>query len=224
MTADYSGQNYCGLSLKWNYAAGYVDMAMPKFVEKALRKLQHIQLNKPQHQPHKHISPIFGHQEQFTTPPDESPYLTPTETRYIQSIVGSLLYYARAVDPTILHTINELELSQAQPRENTRVKTKQLLDYLYTHKFATLKYKSSDMCIHVDSNTAYLVEPRGNSRIAGYDYLSSKYKPKEDTINPTPTFNEPVHVEFKLLKHGVSSSTEAEIGGIYANCQTAIIL
>ena len=138
--------------------------------------------------------------------------------------MGSFLYYARAVDPTILPTINELGLSQAQPTENTRVKAKQLVDYLYTHKFATLRYKSSDICLHVDSDAAYLVAPGAKSRIAGYYYLSSKYKPTEDTINPTPTLNAPAHVECRLLKHVVSSSAEAETGGIYANCQTAIPL
>ena len=224
VTTDYSGKNYCGLSLNWDYDAGHVDVAMPKFVEKALQKLQHIPPKKPQHQPHKHISPIFGQQQQFTTPPDETPYLTPKETRYIQSIVGSFLYYARAVDPTILPTINELGLSQAKPTENTRVKANQLLDYLYTHKFATLRYKASDMCLHVDSDAAYLVAPGAKSRIAGYYYLSSRYTPTDSTINPTPPLNAPVHVECKLLKHVVSSSAEAETGGIYANCQTSIPL
>ena len=84
---------------------------MPKFVEKTLQKLQHIPPQKPQHQPHKHVAPIYGQQQQFTALIDESSYLPAKETRYIQSIVGSFLYYARAVDPTILPTIDELGLS-----------------------------------------------------------------------------------------------------------------
>ena len=31
VAADYSGYKYCGLFLKWNYVAGYVDVAMPFF-------------------------------------------------------------------------------------------------------------------------------------------------------------------------------------------------
>ena len=195
---------------------------MPKFVEKALQKLQHSPPTKPQHQPHKNVAPIYGQQQQFTAPLDESPLLTDRETRHIQSIVGSFLYYARAVDPTILPTINELGLSQSKPTENTRIKANQLLDYLYTHKFSTLRYKASDMCLHIDSDAAYLVAPGAKSRIAGYYYLRSAYKPTSDSIEPKPPLNAPVHVECRLLKHVVSSSAEAETGGIYANCQAAI--
>ena len=36
--------------------------------------------------------------------------------------------------------------------------------------------------------------------------------------------NASVHVEYILLKYVVSSSAEAETGGIYANCQTEIPL
>ena len=39
VTTDCSGQNYCGLSLAWNYQAGYVDVSIPKFVEKTFQKL-----------------------------------------------------------------------------------------------------------------------------------------------------------------------------------------
>ena len=99
-----------------------------------------------------------------------------------------------------------------------------MLNYIYNHEFVPFRYKSSDICLHVDSDAAYLVAPGAKSRIAGYYYLSYKYKPTEDTINPTPTLNAPAHVECRLLKHVVSSSAEAETRGIYANCQTVIPL
>ena len=31
---DYEGKNYMGLKLDWNYAAGYVDIYMPDYIEK----------------------------------------------------------------------------------------------------------------------------------------------------------------------------------------------
>ena len=36
MSIDYDGCNYCGLTLKWNYKEGYVDVSMPGYVNKAL--------------------------------------------------------------------------------------------------------------------------------------------------------------------------------------------
>ena len=81
---------------------------MPKFVPKALSKLQHTAPKKPQHSSHKHVVPGFGQQQQFTPALDKSPVVNKETTQYIQSIVGSFIYYGRVVDPTILPTINEL--------------------------------------------------------------------------------------------------------------------
>eukprot|EP00957_Ditylum_brightwellii_P181239 13805698-Ditylum_brightwellii.AAC.1 len=38
---DLDGKNYCSLTTKWHYAAGYVDVSMPGYVPKALNKYQH---------------------------------------------------------------------------------------------------------------------------------------------------------------------------------------
>ena len=32
MTIDWSGKTYCGLTLDWNYAKGYVDLSLPGYV------------------------------------------------------------------------------------------------------------------------------------------------------------------------------------------------
>ena len=133
--------------------------------------------------------------------------------------MGSFLYYGRAVDPTILPAINEIGITQAAPTKNTEIKAKQLLDYLSTHPSAKLRFKASDMCLHVDTDAAYLVAPKARSRVAGYYYLSDH--PSKLT-NSKPTLNAGVHVECKLLRHVVSSAAEAETAGIFTNCQLAI--
>jgi hypothetical protein len=102
---DYSGESYCGLKLRWNYEQGYVDLFMPDFVLNTLRKLLHI-TSKPQHAPHRWKPPSYGAKQQLTPPEDASAKLPPHETIVIKSIVGSFLYYGRAVDPTILPVLN----------------------------------------------------------------------------------------------------------------------
>lgn len=72
VTTDYEGTDYCGLHSKWNYQAGFVDVSMNNFVNKTLQKLQHKQPRKPQHIPHKYISPIYGQQQQHGQPADTS--------------------------------------------------------------------------------------------------------------------------------------------------------
>ena len=109
-------------------------------------------------------------------PPDTSKKLNDKETKHIQRIVESFLYYARAVDPTILPALNEISYSQASPTKLTTKKCNQLLDYLHTHPNATLRYYKSDMCLTIDSDAAYLVAPGAKSRIAGYYFMSKNFK------------------------------------------------
>ena len=36
LTEDWTGNLYCGISLNWNYKAGYVDISMPGYIKKKL--------------------------------------------------------------------------------------------------------------------------------------------------------------------------------------------
>ena len=51
-TVDWSGENYCGLNIKWNYVNGYVDISIDGYIEKALHKLQHKKPTSPVYAPH----------------------------------------------------------------------------------------------------------------------------------------------------------------------------
>ncbi len=46
---DWTGDLYCGITLKWNYEKHHVDHAMPAYVMKKLTKYSHISPLKPQH-------------------------------------------------------------------------------------------------------------------------------------------------------------------------------
>ena len=76
------------------------------------------------------------------------------------------------------------------------------------------------MKLYVVSDAAYLVAPKAKSRIAGYFYCSDT----TTTKSYTPPLNGPLHVECKVLQHVVMSAAEAEIAGLFYNCQTAIYL
>lgn len=83
-------------------------------------------------------------------------------------MLGTLLYYARSVDPTMLVALNELSHEQANPTETTESKLKHLLDYAATHPIATIRYYASDMVLWIDSDATYLVAPKARSRVGGY--------------------------------------------------------
>ena len=216
---DYDGKDYCGLKLEWNYEKGYVDVDMHGFVTKTRVKLQHPPPRKPQHAPHRWNPPVYGKKQQMITDPDTSPLLSPKDKQVIESIVGSFLYYGRAVDSTILPTLNEIGMQQSKPTVKTQEEATMLLDYLYTHPNAKIRFYASDMRLHIDTDAAYLIAPGAKSRFAGHYYMGSNTSPSA----PQSTHhNAPIHVNCKLLKHVVSSAAEAETGGLFSNCQAAI--
>ena len=131
---DWEGNNCIGLQLAWNYTNGYVDISMPTYIIKMLKRLCHQPPLHPQHSPHEHFPIAYGEKgtRQYATAPDISPPLeSPT---YIQQVVGSLLYYARALDNTILPALNDISTQQSKPTQTTLKKCKRLLDYVYTYK------------------------------------------------------------------------------------------
>ena len=134
---------------------------MPGYVQESLKRLGHTTLKHPQYSPHAHRPIQYGKKgaRQYATTPDLSPPLSPAETEHVQSITGSFLFYGRAIDLTILPTLNEIASMQRKPTEQTKTKTQQLMDYLHTHPEAYVRYHASDMVLHVDSNAAWIFPP-----------------------------------------------------------------
>jgi hypothetical protein len=65
-----------------------------------------------------------------------------------------LVYYARAVDPTVLMPLNDIATEQTKATEKTQATTNQMLDYLATHPDATIRYHASDMILNIHSDAS----------------------------------------------------------------------
>ena len=219
VTIDDQATQFCGISLTWDYRKRQVTLAMPDYIPKLLHKLQY-KPKTPEHNPHTYKPPSYGKTIQYVEQPDTSPLLPPQRKKRIQQIVGSLLYYARAVDNTILMAVNDLGSQQANATESTERQAHKLLNYLATHPNAAITFKPSDMVLRIHSDASYLSAPNSRSRAGGYFYMSIP-----DHLQDAPTFlNAPVHVECKIMKNVLASATEAEIGALFLNCQQAEML
>ncbi len=117
---DCIGDLYCGINLKWNYEKQYVDLFMPKYVMKQLTRYAHVAPLKPKKCPFSPNPINYGKDNQAPSPTDDSPLLNKAGKKRIQLVVGSFLYYARAVDPTILMALSNIATQQAAPTENTK--------------------------------------------------------------------------------------------------------
>ena len=101
------GKNYCGLKLNWQYSNGYVDISMPNYIRDILLCFKHPMTQSSQLSPHEH-DPIqyVPKTRQYTLEPDTSPLLNKDGIKYVQQVTGQLLYYARAIDRTMLPDLN----------------------------------------------------------------------------------------------------------------------
>jgi hypothetical protein len=213
VTADWSGTKFLGLTIKWDYDNKTVDISMPGYVEKALQQFQHNKPRKPEHAPHKHVEPQYGAAIQYAEPTDTSPPLTAAGITLLQQVIGTFLYYARAIDITMMVALGTLGAAQAHGTEETAKASTKLLNYAATHPDATIRFKASDMILHVHSDASYLSETKARSRVGGYFFLGN------GTVNPP--LNGAIHVVCQILPNVMASAAEAEVGGLFVNGQTA---
>ena len=214
ITVDKEGTRFIGLTLEWDYKNQEVHVSMPGYVEKALTRFNHPKPKKPQHQPHPHQPIVYGAKTQTATPEDDSPKLNKEQKKYVQEVTGVFLYYARAVDSTMLVALSSIAAEQGNPTENTMKKVKQFLDYAATNPEATVTYRASNMVLAIHSDASYLSEPKARSRAGGHFFLSKNGK--------NPENNGAVLNVAKVIKAVMSSAAEAELGALFINAKTAV--
>jgi hypothetical protein len=127
---------------------------MPGYVSNISSKFQHDAPKHPQHTLSWYVMPVYIAKTQYTTK-DETPPLTAQQCLTIQKVTGSILYYARAVDPTVLMPLNDIATEQTKATGKMQAATSQLLDYLATHPDSTIRYHASDMILHIHSDASY---------------------------------------------------------------------
>jgi hypothetical protein len=75
---------------------------MPGYITDALHKYQHPMPKRPQHAPHIWTDSAYGQRIQCAPSPDESPSASKNKITRAQKSMGTLLYYACVVDPTLI--------------------------------------------------------------------------------------------------------------------------
>jgi hypothetical protein len=212
LTTDWTASVYSGMKLKWDYNKRICDISMPGYVSNILRKFQHDSHNHPQYTPSRYFTPIYGAKTHYATR-NETPPLTAQQCLTIQKVTGSVLYYARAVDPTVLMPLNDTATEQTKDTEKMQAATNQMLDYLATHPDATIRYHASDMILYVHSDASYLSVSNARSPLGGMFFLGNKSL-EQDTLNGS------IPNVAAVIKNVVASDAESEVGACFHNAQS----
>ena len=216
VTTDWTGSKFAGIDLAWDYKKRTCRLTMNGYIDEVLLKYNHKRPTKPQHAPHAHREIVFGAKTQLAPEDDNSPPLNPAGIKQIQGIVGSLLYYARAVDNKLLATLSVIGTQQAAATENTAKAVNQLLDYVATYPADGITYRASTMVLAAHSDASYLTEPNARSRAGAHIFLT------ED--DPIPRQNGPVLTISQVIKYVMASAAEAELAALYNTAQEMIPL
>ena len=144
---------------------------MPGYVCRQLLKYKHVTLSCPQHCPYSPEPKKYGSTAQAPLPIDTSQPLGEKEIKAVQKIVGSILYYARAVDMTVLMALSTIASEQTKGTKQTMEKALQVLNYLATHPNATIPFRATDMVMNIHSDVSYLLAPNSRSRACGHFFL-----------------------------------------------------
>jgi hypothetical protein len=110
-TIDWEGNRYVGLTLAWDYGKGTCDISMPGYIQRAILRFEHPDPGKTHDAPHAWNAPTHGARQQYTTL-DTRLHVDARAAKTIQEVLGTLLYYARAIDCTMLVAIGTIATAQ----------------------------------------------------------------------------------------------------------------
>jgi hypothetical protein len=222
ISIDWAGGLYFGLTLKWDYVNRIVDLSMPGYILEALHRFQHQMPSRPQHAPSSWTKPTYGANVQYADNPDVSMLLDPKYITFVQRVVGTLLYYVFAIDPTMLIALGSIAATQSRATSKTYDATVWLLNYASSHPDDVIRYVKSDMILHIHSDASYLSEVMAHSRAGRHYFLSSlSASPNKPPIN-TPPLNGPLFTISRIMRNVMGSAAKAEIGATYINGTEAV--
>ncbi len=174
-----------------------------------------------------HLSPYkcapiaYGVKTQFTLETDTSKLLDDNRKQRIQEIIGSLLYYAHAVDNKLLVVLSAIAARQSKATVATKITVGLLLDYVATYPNKGIVYQAKNMILCAHADAGFLNKTNSHSWARAHIYLS------ED--DPFPCFNGDVLFIAQIIKFVMASAAESELAALFVamremipHCQTLI--
>jgi hypothetical protein len=138
---------------------------MPKYIDRLICKVKPDGIG-GSNTPAIYIPPNYANPGAQKATVDSSPLATEEQKKLLQSVVGTLLYYSRAVDPSICTAVHELGSIQAKPSLNDMAKMEKLLRYVSRHRNHGIRYYASSMILQLISDASYLCRPKAKSVLA----------------------------------------------------------
>jgi hypothetical protein len=202
---NWSGSKYLGFTITFDDEAQTVSLSMPDYIPKLLQRFSPT-LCKGAATPGIYTPPSYGKPNQVPKI-DRSKPLDAAATKRLQEIVGAFLFYARAVDPTMLHAVNRISSMQAHPTIQVMAEAERLLAYAYSHQSHEIVYHACDMVYHAQSDASHLSRTHSRSVAGGIHFFGNRDQP--DLING------PLLCTSGIIPTVVAAASEAEYASLF---------
>jgi hypothetical protein len=206
---DYDGKKYLGFTIRYDKNLREIGLSMPKYIPKALLRFCPDRKSGAA-SPAVYVPPKYGQRDQFEQVDNTEPLDAAGKLR-LQEIVGTFLFYARAVDLTMLPATNAISSVQAHPTIQVLAAADRLLAYAAAYPSNELIFHASDMTLHTQSDASYLSRSASRSVAGGITYLGNTNAPTH--------INGAIDAFSTIIPVVVSSAAEAEYAALFMNGQ-----
>ena len=146
---NWNGDYYLGMTLEWNYhkihSERNVQLSMPGYVKEVLINFKY-HFIKQQFSASPFQDLIYGSKVQYADV-IELPTSTKKQVHLLQRIYGKFLYYAQAIDSTMMHALNNLASQVTAGTMKIEEAQQYFLNYCVTNPDASIVYYASNMII-----------------------------------------------------------------------------
>jgi hypothetical protein len=180
---------------------------MPRYIDNLLIKFKHPRPCKPRLSPYACLPISYGAKTHITLERDTSELLDDSRKHQIQEIVGSLLYYARAVNNKLLVALSAIAARQAKATVATEQAVHLLLDYVATYPNDSIVYPTSNMILCAHSDASFLNKSQSCSHAGAHIFLLEN--------DPYPQLNGAVLSIAQIIKFVMASAAKLELAALF---------
>ena len=138
--SDWLGKMYVKIQLKWNYKQGSATLSLSGYIALVLARFWKKHKFRIQDFPHPYNAPKYGRTTQFAPDIPETSEISTDNNKFLEQVLGTLLYFAMTIDYTMLVTINVIAVNKKYGIQLKMDAVVQLLDYAATHPYAEVTF------------------------------------------------------------------------------------
>ena len=203
--------SFLGFTISHDRQARTIALSMPSYIPNMLARFRPEGVP-PARSPSIYTPPSYGSSAPQLSPTDTSAPASPAQIEELPQAIGSLLYYARALDCTMLPAVTTLSSLQSAPTLNVIAKLNRLLGYCSAFPDHQLIFRPSRVLLQTHSDASFNSLPRSGSKSGGHHTLG----------NHDPAFhNAPIDVDSSRIPVVTSSAADAELAAAYGNARSA---